>query len=672
MKRDLWQSRICLSWRLLLPAGLFCAVGIMYAGERLGVWQVLPAADDLDNTESKLIVGQAAASSFVPEPGSGDALQVGVMPAYTALPPVVREVEASPTDPLYSLTFCSDERGEPGDLTQEGAVTLAATVTGTLREWGTVDFDYQWYKDDAALNEGGHIVGSDTDTLTVDPIWMDDAGQYWLVAENAFGKSRASDATEIVVHRALEILEDPHPTAAYIDDINNIDDTAVLHVEAVGSPGMTYQWYVVRTPGAPEEPLADSDNISGSTASTLEVSDVELADCTDYFGEYFVRVTDLLPDGCGANAPEIDSAHVPLLLILDVDNDALPGGNGSPTEPLDTIQAALEQFEFCFTGGMVRVAPGEYSSPGDIVIPPNVWLIGAGADEATGSTIRGGGVGVYPVVEAGGDDIEFSGFRVLSDSGDSIGFRMNGFNNLTVRNCVFAPGSGQSTGHFVGVWMDLGGTNKRVINNTIYGGQRAGVRFGFAAEVTIANNIVAKNVRGIQYDGGTPHNASIRNNDVYLNGPCFFPDCDYVGLDSELGENGNISDPPFFLDEEAGDFHLTDVSGPLLDAGRNESAVVFSGVAVVDAGEEIRVDDASRYFAGDEVEVANDGVLRTIAVVDRIHGILSLESDDWLIVLPQDPVELKSYGQGDMDADDRIIHYSALNQVDVGADEVVP
>lgn len=644
---------------------LLSLTGITLGGV-LRTWELLPAWDDhLPSSETKLIVGQAVASSVAPVPPQAgeNVLQVGVMPTYTALPPVVRSIEPAPNGALFDLTFCSDERedGAEGDLVQEGSNTLTATVTGTLPEWGTVDdLDYEWFKDGNSLSDGGHVFGSRTNTLTIDPVWMDDAGDYWLVASNAFGESLRSVTTEIIVHRALEILDEPRPTAAYIDD------TAVLHMEAVGSPEVTYQWYAIRIENGAPELLFDGGNISGSETDTLTISNVQPTDCV----EYFVEVTHPAPEDCGPNGPQIDSTLIRLQLILDVDDDAAPGGNGSPSAPFATIQLALEQFSF--TGGTVRVLPGEYASTGDIPIPQSVRLIGSGADESTGSIIRGVGVGVYPVVEAAGENIEFAGFRVLRESGDSTGFHMHGFNNVALRNCVFAPGNTDpTTGHFVAIRAGTTGSGKKVVNNTIYGSQRIGLSFAFETEITIANNIIMMNGQGIQHGSDAQPNAAFRANDVYMNnGPCSSPPCNYVGinLEDQTDMNGNISVAPMFFDEGGGDYHLTAASAMLIDGGNNADAVVFLQNGTV-AVTEIVVADSSRYFVGDEIEIDDQGALRTIVDVDRATGTLTLIPDD-LLPDPGSGVEIKNYGPGDMDGQDRIIDFGGGWLIDIGADEV--
>jgi hypothetical protein len=58
---------------------------------------------------------------------------------------------------------------------EDGVATFS--VTASPSEVGE-DVAYQWYKDGVALSNGGNISGADTNTLTIDPVSVSDAGLY--------------------------------------------------------------------------------------------------------------------------------------------------------------------------------------------------------------------------------------------------------------------------------------------------------------------------------------------------------------------------------------------------------------------------------------------------------------------------------------------------------------
>ncbi len=95
---------------------------------------------------------------------------------------------------------------------------------------------YQWYKDGAALRNGGHIFNAAAAALVVSPISEADAGSYVVVLANSAGVATSAPAVLAVVAAPVQILSQPRSVAVLLGE------TAVWGVGAIGTPPLTYQW----------------------------------------------------------------------------------------------------------------------------------------------------------------------------------------------------------------------------------------------------------------------------------------------------------------------------------------------------------------------------------------------------------------------------------------------
>ena len=79
------------------------------------------------------------------------------------------------------------------------SVLPAAAIVGSAaplhaRAGGFPPFTYQWRKDGVPLSDGGSVTGSQTATLTIDPVSFDDAGSYDVVVTDDCGTITSSAA----------------------------------------------------------------------------------------------------------------------------------------------------------------------------------------------------------------------------------------------------------------------------------------------------------------------------------------------------------------------------------------------------------------------------------------------------------------------------------------------
>jgi hypothetical protein len=96
---------------------------------------------------------------------------------------------------------------------QSAAVGQAAAFT--VFATGMPELQYQWRKDGEPLIDAGSIAGATTDTLTIDPLMLGDAGEYDVVVSNQCG----SDHSDPIV---LTVLACPADVSG--NKLVNVDD----------------------------------------------------------------------------------------------------------------------------------------------------------------------------------------------------------------------------------------------------------------------------------------------------------------------------------------------------------------------------------------------------------------------------------------------------------------
>lgn len=157
--------------------------------------------------------------------------------------------------PAISQTFCS------GNL---ASITTLGSGAG---------LSYQWFKGSFPLSNGGSISGVNTDTLTINPISLSDAGNdYYCVISGDCSPSVTTNLATIIVNE--QIIIQTQPAISQSVCLNN---SATFSVVASGT-SLTYQWY--------KGGLALTDNItiSGSNSDTLLINPVAATDAgNDYY-----------------------------------------------------------------------------------------------------------------------------------------------------------------------------------------------------------------------------------------------------------------------------------------------------------------------------------------------------------------------------------------------------
>jgi hypothetical protein len=146
---------------------------------------------------------------------------------------------------------------------QSAAFTVAASGSGTLT--------YQWRRGTTNLVDGGNISGTNTPTLTINPVAAGDAAtDYNCVVGSDCGSTTSANAA-LAVDAAPTITTQPTNQSA------SVGGSATFNIVASGSGPLAYQW----RRGATD--LVNGGSISGADTSTLTINPVAAGDAaTDY------------------------------------------------------------------------------------------------------------------------------------------------------------------------------------------------------------------------------------------------------------------------------------------------------------------------------------------------------------------------------------------------------
>jgi len=153
---------------------------------------------------------------------------------------------------------------QPQSRTNNAGTAAAFSVSAS----GSVPLVYQWKKNGSNLSDGGNVSGATNATLTLANVLKADVGTYSVVITNAFNSVASSDATLGVIDPAIAI----QPT----NQIVPLGGTAAFTVGAAGTLPLSYHW----KKGGVD--LSDGGNISGTTSSTLILSNVQNGDVASY------------------------------------------------------------------------------------------------------------------------------------------------------------------------------------------------------------------------------------------------------------------------------------------------------------------------------------------------------------------------------------------------------
>jgi len=150
----------------------------------------------------------------------------------------------------------------PAITSQPQSLTLVAGTSGnfSVTATGTPSPTYQWRKN------GSNISGATSSTLSLTNVQSTDAANYTVVVSNSAGSVTSSTATLTVNAAAAAPTISSQPQSLTVTAGAN----ASFSVTATGTPSPSYQWQ------------KNGSNISGATAATLSLTNVQSADGANY------------------------------------------------------------------------------------------------------------------------------------------------------------------------------------------------------------------------------------------------------------------------------------------------------------------------------------------------------------------------------------------------------
>ncbi len=154
---------------------------------------------------------------------------------------------------------------QPTNLTLNGGGLAVFSVTAT----GTAPLSYSWLRNGSPLSNNGRISGATTANLAITNLTATDAGSYSIVVTNAAGSVTSSAAT-------LLVIAPPAISSQPSNVTSNVGSSVTLTVVAQGQGSLSYQWLKNGSP------LTDGGNVSGSTATILNLTGIANGDAGSY------------------------------------------------------------------------------------------------------------------------------------------------------------------------------------------------------------------------------------------------------------------------------------------------------------------------------------------------------------------------------------------------------
>lgn len=170
---------------------------------------------------------------------------------------------------IYRIT---DQNSGAPVITQQpslGSATAGQTITLAASVSGAAPLTYLWLRDGEPIQDGGHISGANTTTLTLAGIDVSDSGSYELSVQNEFGS-----ASTLPI--ALAITGPPVIVAQPQDVSAALGAKVQLQVVARGTAPVHFQW---RFNG---QTLVDGSGLSGVTSDILVIEAVKASQEGDY------------------------------------------------------------------------------------------------------------------------------------------------------------------------------------------------------------------------------------------------------------------------------------------------------------------------------------------------------------------------------------------------------
>jgi sugar lactone lactonase YvrE len=145
-------------------------------------------------------------------------------------------------------------------------------VTISVLARGQAPVTFQWKKDGVALTNGGVVSGATSATLTLTGVTNTETATYTVDVNNALGPLVTSTASVLNVNAVPPSFTTQPPATQTVV----AGATATITFVAAGTPTPTYQW---KKNGVN---LTDGGNVSGSTSTTLTLTNVSPADTATY------------------------------------------------------------------------------------------------------------------------------------------------------------------------------------------------------------------------------------------------------------------------------------------------------------------------------------------------------------------------------------------------------
>jgi len=182
---------------------------------------------------------------------------------------------------------------------------------------GKTPLTYQWQ------HAGTNVPGQTGPQLRIATIRKADEGAYRVVVRNAYGQTNSATAN-------LVVLPGPKIVTGPVGSNPEPGSTVTLRVEAVGSPPLSYQWFVAKAAGG------SATAVAGATGSALVIENIS----TDQAGNYTVRVSNGSASQTSAPAavavdplpPRITTG--PVTAIADIGSDAVFQGEAAGHRPI--------------------------------------------------------------------------------------------------------------------------------------------------------------------------------------------------------------------------------------------------------------------------------------------------------------------------------------------------
>ena len=166
---------------------------------------------------------------------------------------------------------------------------------------GTAPLSYQWFKDGAALTDGGNISGALANVLTIANLTTNDSGAYYLAANNAAGSVTSTNAVLTVVVPPTILTQPANQSVT-------LSNAATFTVTASGTEKLFYQWRKGTTA------IAGATNFSYTIASAK----------TNDAAAYSVVITNLAGSVTSSNATL--TVWLPPVLTLQAANRTATNG----------------------------------------------------------------------------------------------------------------------------------------------------------------------------------------------------------------------------------------------------------------------------------------------------------------------------------------------------------